>query len=581
MRSPLELGAYPPSLGHHLRRWAAAAPERLFLAERTDGGGWREVRWGEALGRVRALGQALLDRGLTAERPLALLSDNGVDHALLQLAAMDVGVPAVPISPAYSLLSRDHGRLRHMLRLTTPGMVYAGDGAAYAAALARLPADVAVVVGRRPPPGAELLAELEGTTPGGAAEEAFAAVGPETVAKILFTSGSTGRPRGVINSQRMLCSNQRMIARLWPFLEQRPPLLVDWLPWSHTFGGNHNFNLVLANGGTLYVDGGKPVPGRIETTVENLRAVSPTLYFNVPRGFDALLPFLEADAELAARFFRRLDLIFYAGAALPQNLWQRLDALARRLRGAPLFLTTAWGTTETAPLATSAHFPLERAGNVGLPAPGCEVRLTPVGEAFELRVRGPNVTPGYHRDPAATAAAFDGDGFFKTGDAGRLADPHDPARGILFDGRIGENFKLGSGTWVDAGKLRLAAIAAGEPVIQDAVVTGHDRGAVGLLVVPSLEGCRRVCGDDALELAELVRRPEVKEHLRAGLAAHNLAHPGSSRRIERALLMVEPPSIDAGEITDKGYLNQRAMRERRAALIERLYAGDGDDVVVV
>jgi len=646
LRSPLELGPYPRCVGEWLRAWAAAAPDRTFLAERDErdegdvgderdepaeraepdagrapaqrsghgghGGHrghrrWRRLSYGAALAAVERIAGALLARGLERDRPVAVLSENGIDNGLLQLAAMHVGIPVVPISPAYSLLSGDHAKLRAILELTRPGLVYAGDGARYApafvAARAALPGGVELAVSGRPPAGLAVTAfgELLERPPGAvlaAVGERFAAVGPDTLAKILFTSGSTGTPKGVVNTQRMLCSNQQAIAQLWPFLEERPPVIVDWLPWSHTFGGNHNFNLVLRNGGTLHVDAGKPAPGAIETSASNLREVPSTIHFDVPRGYDMLLPHLESDAALRATFFRDLDVLFYAAASLPQHLWEALERLSIAATGRRVTMLSAWGSTETAPTATQVHFPIERAGVIGLPGPGTEIKLAPAGAKLELRVRGPNVTPGYWRRPerpAQSAAAggewsrglpgevFDEEGFYRTGDAGKLADPRDPARGLLFDGRLAEDFKLTSGTWVHVGELRTAALAAAAPVAQDVVVTGHDRPAAGLLVFPHPEGCRALCRDAPLDapLAELIRRPEVRRRLRDGLAAHNAANPASSRRVSRALLLDEPPSIDAGEITDKGYLNQRAVLTRRAALVERLHAdGEADPDVI-
>lgn len=588
LRSRQELKPFARSLGELLRHWARAAPGRVFLAEREPAGGWRRLTYGAALDAVERIAGALLARGLDRERPVALLSDNAIDHALLQLAAMHVGIPAVPISPAHSLLSSDHARLRHALALTRPGLVYAADGAAFAPALAAL-ADLAdlrwpfeIVVGANPPAGcaATAFGELLAEPAGPAVAARFAAVGPDTVAKILFTSGSTGQPKGVINTQRMLCSNQQAIAQSWPFLEERPPVIVDWLPWSHTFGGNHNFNLILRHGGSLYIDGGKPVPAAIATTVRNLREVPSTLHFNVPRGYDMLIPFLCQDGALRECFFRELDAIFNAAAALPPHLWAELQRLSVEATGRRVVMLAAWGSTETSPLATHVHFPVDRADVIGLPAPGVEIKLAPVttlgpaGGKLELRVRGPNVTPGYWRQPELAAERLDEDGFLKMGDAGRLVDPQDPARGILFDGRLAENFKLLSGTWVEVGRLRTEVIAAGAPAIQDVVVTGHDREEIGLLIVPNPAGCRSLCGAGEAEtqLAELVRRPAVRDRLRDGLASHNAANPMSSRRIGRALLLVEPLSIDGGEITDKGYVNQRAVLERRAALVERLYA---------
>jgi feruloyl-CoA synthase len=585
LRSPQPLEPHARCLGDLLERWADAVPARIFLTERGPAGDLREISYGEARDAARALAAGLLDLGVSAARPLVLLSDNDIDHALLQLAAMHAGVPAVPVSPAYSLVSQDLAKLRYLLGLVEPGAVFAADGAAFARALAvaaEIPGDrpPRVLVSRAPPPGAARVSELRAASPSEGSARAFRAITPDTVAKILFTSGSTGLPKGVLNTQRMLCSNQQAIAQLWPFLAERPPVVVDWLPWSHTFGGNHNFNLVLRHGGTLHIDAGKPAPGLIERTVQRLRDASPTLYFNVPRGFDMLLPFLEEDATLRDALFRDLDLLFYAAAALPQSLWARLEDVSRRARGRPVPMISAWGATETAPMVTSVHYPLDRAGNIGLPAPGCELKLAPTLGKLEMRVRGPNVTPGYFK-ASAVAGAFDEEGFYRTGDAGRLADPADPSRGVIFDGRLTENFKLSSGTWVSVGELRVAIVTAGAPVVQDAVLTGHDRDWVGALIFPSAAGCARVAGESARPLAELLRDAEVRRHLAGALAAHNRQSAGASRRVARALLLEEPPSIDAGEITDKGYINQRAVLDRRAAAVARLHEGAPDDDIII
>jgi len=544
LRSPRKLGPYPRALTEWLAHWSDRAPDRVFLAERS-GNAWRKLSYRETHAAVRRIAQGLLERGLSAGRPVAILSDNSVDHALLALGAMHVGVPVAPISPAYSLMSRDHAKLKAIFELLRPGLVYAADPQKFAPALAAVQA-------RATP-----LAELLETNPGSTLEREHAAVRPDTVAKILFTSGSTGAPKGVINTHGMLCANQQMLAQGWPFVEDRPPVIVDWLPWSHTFGGNHNFNMVLRNGGTLYVDGGKPAPGLIEATARNLAEMSPTMYFNVPRGFDLLLPLLESDAALRARFFRELDLVFYAGAALPQNLWERIERLAAQAGSRPAMLS-AWGSTETSPLATQVHFPIERAGVIGLPVAGCELKLLPAAGKLEVRVRGPNVTPGYYRREDLTRAAFDEEGFYRIGDAVKLADPADAARGIVFDGRVAEDFKLATGTWVHVGAVRVQLIAAGNPLIQDAVITGHDRDEVGALVF----------------LNPAAAKDLPAEELRARIAAALRAlGGGSSMHPVRALVMGDPPSIDANEITDKGYMNQRAVLERRAALVETLYSG--------
>ena len=541
LRSPQKLAPFARCVTEWLVRWSDKAPERTFLAER-KGDGWRKLSYREAYGAVRRISQALLDLGLSAERPVAILSDNGVDHALLALGAMHVGIPVAPISPAYSLMSQDYGKLKHIFELVQPGLVFAADAAKFAPALAAVGAKSTSV------------AELLESNPGSTQEREHARVGPQTVAKILFTSGSTGMPKGVINTHGMLCANQQQLAQAWPFVEDRPPVVVDWLPWNHTFGGNHNFNLLLRNGGTLYVDGGKPLPGLVETTVKNLADVSPTMYFNVPRGYDLLLPYLERDEKLRQSFFRELDVLFYAAASLPQNLWDRL----KKLGGPRLAMLSAWGSTETSPLATSVHFHMERPGVIGLPIPECELKLVPTAGKLEVRVRGPNVMPGYYKRADLTREAFDEEGFYRIGDAVRFADADDPAKGIVFDGRVAEDFKLTSGTWVNVGAVRVKLIAAADPLVQDAVITGHDRDEIGALVFLS---------------AAAKDRSDVRERLSAALAKL-AAEGGSSTHPRRLLVMSEPPLIDANEITDKGYINQRVVLERRAALVEKLYAGD-------
>ncbi|MFY9316175.1 MAG: feruloyl-CoA synthase [Burkholderiales bacterium] len=545
LRSPQALKPYARAVGDWLVHWHERAPDRTFLAER-KGEGWRRVSYRDALSDARRIGQALLDLGLGPERPVAILSDNSVDHALLALGAMHAGVPVAPISPAYSLMSKDFAKLKYIFELLNPGLVFAEQAEKFAPALA--------AVGAASTPVARLLE----TNPGSTLEVAFSRLAPDTVAKILFTSGSTGIPKGVINTHRMLTSNQQSWAQLWPFLEDRPQVLCEWLPWNHTFGGNATFNMVLRNGGTLYIDGGKPAPGLVEITAKNLREISPTLYFNVPRGFDLLMPMLEQDAALRHSFFRDLDMVFYAGAALPQNLWERLEKLALAEKGGNLAMLSAWGSTETAPMASCVHYPIERAGVVGNPAPGCELKLLPSGGKLEIRVKGPNVTPGYHRSDELTRAAFDEEGYYRIGDAMKLADPAAPEKGLVFDGRVAEDFKLTTGTWVHVGAIRVKLIAAGNPIIQDAVIAGHDRNEVGALVFLSPAA------------------PKDPAEIRAKLVAtlkELVNESGSSTHPVRLLVMTEPPQIDAGEITDKGYINQRAVLERRAALVERLYSG--------
>jgi feruloyl-CoA synthase len=552
LRSPQALKPCARAVGDWLVQWYERAPDRTFLAER-KGEGWRRLSYRDALSDARRIGQALLNLGLGPERPVAILSDNSIDHALLALGAMHVGVPVAPISPAYSLMSRDHAKLRQIFDLLKPGLVYAAEPEKFAPALA--------AVGASSTPVSRLLE----TTPGSTLEVAFSRLTPDTVAKILFTSGSTGMPKGVINTHRMLCANQQMLAQVWPFLEDRRQTIVDWLPWNHTFGGNFCFNLMLRNGGTLYIDDGKPAPGLAERTARNLREVSPTMYFNVPRGFDLLMPMLEGDAQLRKNFLRELDMLFYAGAALPQNLWERLEKLAQQEKGGELSMISSWGSTETAPSAASVHYPIERAGVIGLPNPGCELKLVPAAGKLEVRVRGPNVTPGYYRRDDLTKAAFDEEGYYRIGDAMKFADPAAPEKGLVFDGRVAEDFKLSTGTWVHVGAVRVKLIAAGNPIIQDTVLTGHDRQELGALVFLNPAATK----DMTPEAIRARLGQVIRDMNREG---------GSSRHPTRLLVMDEPPQIDGNEITDKGYLNQRAVLERRAALVEKLYSTAPDVV---
>ena len=587
LSSQVAIPAPPRSTGVWLEDWARRTPEATFLAERRADvtGDWRRLSYGQALASARALGQGLLDRKLGSARPVMFLSDNSIAQALLTLAGLHVGVPVVPVSPAYSLLSQDFAKLRYILGLTTPGLVFAEQGGPFERALQEVDFGAAeIVVAGDAPPGATRLDDMLAISPTGNVDRAFAAVGPETIGKILFTSGSTGTPKGVINSQLMMTINQEQIAAVWPFLDHRRPVIVDWLPWSHTFGGNHDFNKILRNGGCLYIDSGKPAPGRFEPSVRNLREIAPTLAYNVPRGFEMLIPYLEADTDFRDHYFSELDVIFYAGASLPPHLWGRLEDLAVAARGERVRMFSSWGTTETAPAATRVYYTIEQAGVIGLPLPGTELKLIPHGDSFEIRARGPNITPGYWKSAALTKTAFDAEGFYIAGDAVRLEDSDDPAKGLIFDGRLAEDFKLTTGTWVHVGNLRLETIAAADPVIQDCVVTGHDRGFVGLLVFPDLAACRRLCLGLAIDapVEKVLADTRVRAALVAGLHRHNTANPASSTRICRAVLMASPAMIDQGEITDKGYLNQLAVLTVRAALVERLYAevAQADELVI-
>jgi len=591
LRSRLPLDPHEPHLPAYLHRWAERAPDRTWLAQRRGPErAWRRVTYREARATVDALAQALIDRGLGPGRPVMILSGNSLEHALLTMAAMQVGAPVAPVSPAYSLVSRDHARLRHVAALVRPALLFVQDGPPFERALAALgPGDVPVIhVG--PPPASALALSWESllaARPGPAVAARLASVGPDTVGKLLFTSGSTGSPKAVPNTQRMMCANLAMYLQCRPRgPDDPPPLLLDWLPWNHTMGGNALFNPVLADGGTLHLDDGRPVPGAFDETIRNLRELAPTYMSNVPAAWAMLATALEADNALAARFFSRLRLMGYGGATLPEDLYRRLQSLAVRHTGRRIVMVTGWGATETGPTATSTYWDTERVGLIGLPHPGVAIKLVPLEGAeparFELRVRGPIVMTGYHGQPELTAPAFDDEGFYRIGDAASFVDPADPAQGLAFAGRVVEDFKLDTGTFVNVGTLRVAAIAAATPALQDALVTGQDRPWAGLLAWPNLAACRVVAGLPDADLPTLVRHPAVRARVRDGLCAMNAAAGGSSARIARVILLEDPPSVDGNELTDKGYVNQRVGLERRAAALDRLYAEPpGEDVIMI
>jgi feruloyl-CoA synthase len=563
-------------VGDWLEQWARQTPDKDFLGERPNiDAPWTTVTYRDALRQVRSIAAWILAQGLSAERPLAILSDNSIDHALFALASMHVGVPAAAISPAYSLMSRDFDKLKSMVKLLEPGAIYVSGTKPFAAALSAIkPLHSAIIVsGDAADTDALSFRAVAATPETGDVETAFAAVTPDTIAKFLFTSGSTGTPKAVINTQRMLTSSQQAKAQTWTFLDAaRDDLVIlDWLPWSHTFGANHNFNLVLRSGGTLYIDGGKPAPGLFATSLANLRSVIPTVYFNVPRGFDMLISALRGDDELRQKFFAEVKFAFYAGAALPQNLWDAMQELSIKTSGRALPMVSAWGSTETSPLATDCHFQASRSGNIGVPIPGTELKLVPSGDKLEVRVRGPNVTPGYWKAPELTAQAFDAEGFYLIGDAVKFADPDRPELGLFFDGRVAEDFKLNSGTWVSVGTLRVAGIAALAPLAQDIVVAGHGGDEVRFLVFPNIAACRAHANlpDDA-DANEVIGHPTIRIAIALGLARLKAESGHSSGHATRALLLAEPASVDGGEITDKGYINQRAVLTRRAGAVARL-----------
>ena len=588
LQSRIPLKPYEKHIPASLSKWARERADRVWLAQRAGSDRqWRKLCYAEAKLTVDALTQGLLDLKLKPESPVAILSGNSIEHALMTMAAMQARFPAAPVSPAYSLMSHDHAKLKYLFDLIKPAVVMVQDGPTFEKALRALPLEgVAVIHVARPCEGIESIAfaDLAATRVTKDVEDSIAKITPDTVGKLLFTSGSTGMPKAVINTQAMMCSNAAMMMQVRPRDPHGPQATyLDWMPWNHTMGGNALFNPVLTEGGTLYIDDGRPMPGMIEETLRNLREISPTYYANVPAGYAALAAAMEKDDVLCRSFFKNLGLMAYGGARLPDDLYDRMQALAVRATGQRIVFYTGWGSTETAPTATGTYWDTERVGLIGLPFPGVELKMVPCGSKYELRLRGINVTPGYFGQPDLTKAAFDDEGFYCIGDAGVFVDPDDPVQGIIFAGRVVEDFKLTTGTFVHVGSLRTDAIAAATPVVQDALVTGQDRAFVGLLAWPNLHACRQIVGNPDASYEDVVKHPEVLACLKRGLEAHNSSSEGaSSRRVARAMLMIEPASIDGNELTDKGYINQRAGLERRAALVQRLYAEHpGEDVIVL
>lgn len=584
LRPKRPLGDYPVRITDRLHHWATTTPDRVFMAEREGGRGWRKITYAELLTASRHIASGLIQRGLSAERPVVILSGNSIDHALLAFGAFYAGIPFCPVSPAYSLVSKDYGKLSYLLKLLTPGLVFAEDADKFADALAAnvsLGTEIAASYGSVPGRDVTLLADLMATPIRSDLDAVHGKIGPDTIAKFLLTSGSTGNPKAVINTQRMICANQVMLRETLAFLKDEPPVIIDWLPWNHTFGGNHNIGLTLYNGGSMYLDAGKPMPGGIEETVRNLQEISPTVYFNVPKGYESLLPYLRDDPGLRAKFFDRLHAMFFSGAALSPFVWNSLDELAVKEKGYRVPMLTGLGATETAPFFMSVNPRTSRSGHVGLPVSGNDAKLVPNNGKMEVRAKGPNVMPGYWRQPDITAKSFDEEGFYKMGDALKPADPDDLNAGFDFDGRVSEDFKLASGTWVSVGPLRARFVAACAPLVRDVVIAGINRDEVSALVLLDLDGCRLINPTlPADNLTVTARDRLVREAFRERLIQFLSSATGSSTRITRAILLDAPLSIDKGEVTDKGSINQRAVLEHRGALIEELYAANPSDRVI-
>jgi feruloyl-CoA synthase len=580
-----KLSPYPTRFTDALEQWAEASPQQTLVARRNSEGEWQRVSYRDALIRVRRLAAGLSALPLSVERPLLILSGNSIEHMLLSLAAMYVGVPFCPVSPAYSRADSDLGKLRHVVELLTPGMVAAFGVGPFARAIDTVVPESTLILGdclEIPGRPALTLAALEAAD-AAAAEPAHAATGADTIAKFLLTSGSTGQPKAVVTTHRMICSNQAMLRHAFPFVLEEPPVLVDWLPWNHTFGGSHNVGLALCNGGTLYIDDGRPTAAGIAHTLRNLREIAPSIYFNVPSGFDMLVRQLPQDAPLRANFFSRLHACFYAGAALSQPTWEALEAQSREACGHRVPILSGLGVTETSPAITFTTPDAAQAGFIGLPGPGNVVKLAPVLGKLELRVQGPHVMPGYWRRPDLNLEAFDDEGFYRLGDAVRLIDAADPLRGLLFDGRIAEDFKLSTGTWVSVGPLRAELLAALAPLAFDVVIAGLNRDFISVLIFPAVGACADFLGlPPHTHPAAVVNAPRLEREIARRLDAHGRAHPASSKRVERAMLLAEPPALDRGEITDKGSINQRAVLQHREQLVTQMYLeGLGPNVIPV
>ncbi|KXJ56607.1 MAG: feruloyl-CoA synthase [Thalassospira sp. Nap_22] len=567
---------YPRAITDKLDHWAQNTPDHLFLADRDKTGGWQKRSFLETRNEVRSLAQYLIEQDLSEDRPVLILSGNSLEHGLLALASMYAGIPYAPVSPAYSLVSSDFAKLRHICDLLNPGLIFVDDGAKYAKALAAvMPKDARLLVLENPLSqyDCDVFNDVRQTTPTDAVDAANGKITEDTIAKFLFTSGSTGMPKAVINTQRMLCFNQMMLRHALAFLQDEPPVMVDWLPWNHTAGGNHNFGIALYNGGSFYIDQGKPTPDGIHETVRNLCEVSPNIYFNVPKGYEALVHHLRENKTLREMFFAKLKLMQYAGAGLSQYVWDNLEKIAEDTVGEKIVIVTGYGSTETAPFAFTTTWAVDQAGSVGLPAVGLDIKLVPNAEKLEVRLKGPSITPGYWKQPDKTSESFDDEGYYLIGDALKFVDPDNIERGFLFDGRVCEDFKLSTGTWVHVAAIRTTIAQTFAPYVRDAVLTGLNEGYVGALIFADFTACKKLCPDLPANASErdIATHPAVQAHFQKCLNELATKSTGSSNFVARAILLESSPELDAHEVTDKGSINQRAVLTKRADKVAELY----------
>jgi len=575
MHSTIPLEPYPYRLTERLKHWATVAPDKVFIGRRNVSGKWDTLTYTETFAKVQAIAHALLSKKVSAEKPVAILSENSIEHGLIALAALHIGIPYSAIAPAYSLRSKDFKRLQYIIDLLQPGLIFVNDAKKYKHALDAVAKDKEIVAVNNDLNNANITSFatlLESSRPGDleGVEAAFNSIQPDTIAKILFTSGSTGLPKGVINTHENISTNWQQITQTFPFLKDKDLEFIDWLPWNHTFGGNHNFGLALFNGGSLYIDDGNPTPEGLAVTIENLRERNPTVYFNVPKGFEELLHYFRKDHALARRFFGNLKMLFYAGAGMPQHVWDGWESLSTEITGKKILIGTGLGCTESCPSALFASEPGGFAGLLGVPVPGLELKLVHSGEKLEARYRGRNIFPGYWHQPELTATVFDEEGFYCTGDALRFADERDANKGMLFDGRLAEDFKLNTGTWVRVGVLRSQIIAAGNGLIQDVVITGHDNDFIGAIVFPVVEYCKHLTG--LKKPADIIHHPLVTEKLQRVLEDIDKESTGSATLVKRAVLVDFDLSMDKGEISDKGTINQRMVIQNHPGVVEQLYA---------